>query len=86
MASAWVLLCYINHLATPTKLQEIGIIVRPSPQSRNKIAFKTVEKPFSEDEEGFFFESQTTQMTSGYDYAKLFRSISQLPQNGSMMA
>lgn len=46
LASALVLLCYINHLATPAKLQEIGIIVRPSPQSRNKNAFKSVEKPF----------------------------------------
>lgn len=36
-------------------------------------------------EEGFFFESLTTQMTSGYDYAKLFKSNSSLPQNGSMM-
>ena len=87
MASAWVLLCYINHLATPTKLQEIGIIVRPSPQSRNKNAFKSVEKPFSENvKRFFFFESLTTQMTSGYDYAKLFKSISQLPQNGSVLA
>ena len=54
LASALVLLRYINHLATPAKLREIGIIVRPSPQSRNKNAFKSVEKPFSEDEEGFF--------------------------------
>lgn len=46
MASAWVLLCYINHLATPTKLQEIGIIVCPSPQSRNKNAFKQLRSPF----------------------------------------
>ena len=36
--------------------------------------------------EGFFFESLTTQLTSGYDYEKLFKSNSSLPQNSSVMA
>ena len=46
--------CVLGCKVILSDYKDSGVIVRPSPQSRNKNAFKSVEKPFSEDEEGFF--------------------------------